>query len=206
MPLAIVRLQAKDLPAKFTLKDGMGMNPNMKLTNFPEVVISARVTKSGKAVPASGDLQGFSEVVRIGDQKVNILIDQQVGENVPEKIVKKDLPQPTISGIVNISPALSAKTSPGDTLYIYARAKSGPRMPLAIVRLQAKDLPAKFTLKDGMGMNPNMKLTNFPEVVISARVTKSGKAVPASGDLQGFSEVVRIGDQKVNILIDQQVP
>ena len=206
MPLAIVRLQAKDLPAKFTLKDGMGMNPNMKLTNFPEVVISARVTKSGKAVPTSGDLQGFSEVVRIGDQKVNILIDQQVGENIPEKIVKKDLPQPTISGIVNISPALSAKTSPGDTLYIYARAKSGPRMPLAIVRLQAKDLPAKFTLKDGMGMNPNMKLTNFPEVVISARVTKSGKAVPASGDLQGFSEVVRIGDQKVNILIDQQVP
>ena len=206
MPLAIVRLQAKDLPAKFTLKDGMGMNPNMKLTSFPEVVISARVTKSGKAVPANGDLQGFSKVVRIGDQNVNILIDRQVGENASIEAVKKDLPLPTISGIVNISPTLSAKTSPGDTLYIYARAKSGPRMPLAIVRLQAKDLPAKFTLKDGMGMNPNMKLTSFPEVVISARVTKSGKAIPASGDLQGFSEVVKIGDQKVNILIDQLVP
>jgi cytochrome c-type biogenesis protein CcmH len=206
MPLAIIRLQAKDLPAKFTLKDGMGMNPNMKLTSFPEVVISARVTKSGNAVPENGDLQGFSEVIRIGDQDVNILIDRQVGGNVPVQGVKKDSSPPTISGVVNISPALSAKTSPGDTLYIYARAKSGPRMPLAIVRLQAKDLPAKFTLKDGMGMNPNMKLTSFPEVVVSARVTKSGKAVPASGDLQGFSEVVRIGDQNVNILINQQVP
>ena len=205
MPLAIVRLQAKDLPAKFTLKDGMGMNPNMKLTSFPEVIISARVTKSGKAVPANGDLQGFSEVVRIGDQNVNILIDRQVGDSVPVQVAKKGS-SPTISGVVNISPALSAKTSPGDTLYIYARAKSGPRMPLAIVRLQAKDLPAKFTLKDGMGMNPNMKLTSFPEVVVSARVTKSGKAVPASGDLQGFSEVVRIGNQNVNILINQQVP
>ncbi len=205
MPLAIVRLQAKDLPAKFTLKDGMGMNPNMKLTSFPEVVVSARVTKSGKAVPANGDLQGFSEVVRIGDQNVNILIDRQVGDSVPVQVANKGS-SPTISGVVNISPALSAKTSPGDTLYIYARAKSGPRMPLAIVRLQAKDLPAKFTLKDGMGMNPNMKLTSFPEVIVSARVTKSGKAVPASGDLQGFSEVVSIGNQNVNILINQQVP
>jgi len=205
MPLAIVRLQAKDLPAKFTLKDGMGMNPNMKLTRFPEVIISARVTKSGKAVPANGDLQGFSEVVRIGDQGVNILIDRQVGDSVPVQVAKKGS-LPTISGVVNISPALSAKTSPGDTLYIYARAKTGPKMPLAIVRLQAKDLPAKFTLKDGMGMNPNMKLTSFPEVIISARVTKSGKAVPASGDLQGFSEAVRIGNQNVNILINQQVP
>jgi cytochrome c-type biogenesis protein CcmH len=112
----------------------------------------------------------------------------------------------TISGVVKISPALASKASPEDTLYIYARAKDGPRMPLAIVRLQAKNLPAQFSLKDGMGMNPNMKLSSFPEVVISARVTKSGKAIPASGDLQGFSEVVKIGDQNVNILIDQQVP
>ena len=206
MPLAIVRLQAKDLPAKFTLKDGMGMNPNLKLTSFPEVIISARVTKSGKAVPANGDLQGFSEVVRIGDQAVNILIDRQVGDNAPVKNTKKVFIFQQFQGLFNISPALLAKVSPEDKLYIYARAKSGPRMPLAIVILQAKDLPAKFTLKDGMGMNPNMKLTSFPEVIISARVTKSGKAVPVSGDLQGFSEVVRIGDQSVKILINKQVP
>ena len=205
MPLAIVRLQAKDLPAKFTLKDGMGMNPNLKLTSFSEVIISARITKTGKAVPVNGDLQGFSEVVRIGDQAVNILIDRQVGDSATVQVSKKSS-LPTISGVVNISPALLAKISPEDTLYIYARAKTGPKMPLAIVRLQAKDLPAKFTLKDGMGMNPNMKLTSFPEVIVSARVTKTGKAVPASGDLQGFSEVVRIGNQSVKILINKQVP
>ena len=205
MPLAIVRLQAKNLPARFLLKDGMGMNPNMKLSSFPEVVISARVTKSGKAIPASGDLQGFSEVVKIGDQNVNILIDQQVGQKITNDVVAQASVS-TISGIVTISPALAARASPEDTLFIYARAKDGPRMPLAIVRLQAKNLPARFLLKDGMGMNPNMKLSSFPEVVISARVTKSGKAIPASGDLQGFSEVVKIGDQNVNILIDQQVP
>ena len=79
-------------------------------------------------------------------------------------------------------------------------------MPLAIVILRAKDLPAKFTLKDGMGMNPNLKLTSFPEVIISARVTKSGKAMASSGDLQGFSKVVKIGNQNVNVLINKRVP
>ena len=205
MPLAIVILRAKDLPAKFTLKDGMGMNPNLKLTSFPEVIISARVTKSGKAMASSGDLQGFSKVVKIGNQAVNVLIDQVVGSDKPVKITKKDLP-PTISGIVNISPELANKVSPEDKLYIYARAKNGPRMPLAIVILRAKDLPAKFTLKDGMGMNPNLKLTSFPEVIISARVTKSGKAMASSGDLQGFSKVVKIGNQNVNVLINKRVP
>ncbi len=122
------------------------------------------------------------------------------------KNVEKKASTGTVSGIVKISPALAAKAAPEDTLYIYARAKEGPRMPLAIVRLQAKDLPAKFLLKDGMGMNPNMKLSSFPEVVISARVTKSGKAIPTNGDLQGFSEVVKVGDQNVKILIDQQIP
>ena len=205
MPLAIVRLQAKDLPAQFSLKDGMGMNPNMKLSSFPEVIISARVTKSGKAIPTSGDLQGFSEVVKVGDQNVNIVIDQQIGEEVAKNVEAK-VSAGTISGVVKISPTLAAKAAPEDTLYIYARAKEGPRMPLAIVRLQAKDLPAQFSLKDGMGMNPNMKLSSFPEVIISARVTKSGKAIPTSGDLQGFSEVVKVGDQNVNIVIDQQKP
>ncbi|MCK5435672.1 MAG: c-type cytochrome biogenesis protein CcmI, partial [Nitrosomonadaceae bacterium] len=143
--------------------------------------------------------------VKIGDQNVRILIDQQVGQKVTNGVGAESSAS-TISGVVKISPALAGKASPEDTLYIYARAKDGPRMPLAIVRLQAKNLPAQFSLKDGMGMNPNMKLSSFPEVVISARVTKSGKAIPASGDLQGFSEVVKIGDQNVKILIDQQVP
>ena len=205
MPLAIVILKAKNLPAKFTLKDGMGMNPNLKLTSFPEVIISARITKSGKAMPVNGDLQGFSEVVKIGDQAANILIDKRVGDDPSAKTVKRDLP-PTISGTVNISPDLADKVSPEDKLYIYARAKNGPRMPLAIVILKAKNLPAKFTLKDGMGMNPNLKLTSFPEVIISARITKSGKAMPESGDLQGFSQVVQIGNQNVNFLINKQVP
>ena len=111
-----------------------------------------------------------------------------------------------ISGRVTLAPALLAKTSPDDTLFIFARAKVGPKMPLAILRLQAKNLPATFSLNDTMAMSPAMKLSDFPEVIVGARLSKSGNAMPQSGDLQGFSQSVRIGNQAVLVVIDQQVP
>lgn len=112
----------------------------------------------------------------------------------------------SISGQVTISKELAAKASPNDTLFIYARAKTGPKMPLAILRLKANDLPATFTLTDDMAMTPTMKMSSFPEVVIEARVSKSGQAVPASGDLQGFSEPVKIGSNNIEIVINKQIP
>lgn len=112
----------------------------------------------------------------------------------------------SISGQVTISKELASKASPNDTLFIYARAKTGPKMPLAILRLKASDLPAAFTLTDDMAMMPTMKISSFPEVVIEARVSKSGQAVTASGDLLGFSEPVKLGHNNISIVIDKQIP
>ncbi|MBP6056880.1 MAG: c-type cytochrome biogenesis protein CcmI [Nitrosomonas sp.] len=112
----------------------------------------------------------------------------------------------SISGQVTISKELASKALPNDTLFIYARAKTGPKMPLAILRLKANDLPATFTLTDEMAMVPNMKISSFPEVIIEARISKSGQAVPASGDLQGFSQPVQIGNNNIAIVIDKQIP
>ncbi|PXW91136.1 cytochrome c-type biogenesis protein CcmH [Nitrosomonas sp. Nm84] len=112
----------------------------------------------------------------------------------------------SISGQVTISKELTSKASPNDTLFIYARAKTGPKMPLAILRLKASDLPATFTLTDDMAMMPSMKISSFPEVVIEARVSKSGQAVTASGDLLGFSEPVKLGHNNVSIVINKLAP
>ena len=91
----------------------------------------------------------------------------------------------SIEGVVRLAPALRDRVSPEDTLFVFARAANGPRMPLAIVRKQVKDLPLQFTLDDSMAMNPAMKLSNFKQVVVGARISKSGNAMPQSGDLEG---------------------
>lgn len=111
----------------------------------------------------------------------------------------------SVSGTVRLSPELKSKVQPGDTLFVFARAAQGPRMPLAILKLQAKDLPVNFSLDDSMAMSPQMKLSNFPEVVVGARISKSGNAMPQPGDLEGTSQPVKVGQTGVAISIDQTV-
>jgi len=112
-----------------------------------------------------------------------------------------------ITGTVKLNPALTAKAAASDTVFIFARAAQGPRMPLAIVRKQVKDLPFTFTLDDSMAMNPDMKLSNFKQVVVGARVSKSGNAMPQSGDLQGQSDTIALGGSKpVDVVINSVTP
>ena len=112
----------------------------------------------------------------------------------------------SVQGTVSLSRAQAAKAAPSDTVFIFARAVEGPRMPLAIVRRQVKDLPLTFSLDDTQAMSPAMKLSNFTEVVIGARVSKSGNAAPQSGDLQGTSQTVKVGAKNVAIVIDSVIP
>ena len=112
----------------------------------------------------------------------------------------------TVGGTVTLSPALAAKVKPDDAVFIFARPAEGARMPLAIIRKQVKDLPATFSLDDSMAMAPNMKLSNFPDVVVGARVSKTGSAMPQPGDLEGLSTPVTTGSANVAIVIDKVVP
>lgn len=113
----------------------------------------------------------------------------------------------TLKVHVALDPALGAKSAPDDTVFIFARAAQGPPMPLAIVRKQVKDLPADVTLDDSLAMMPAMKLSNFAQVVVGARISKSGNATPTSGDLQGLSDSLATQNaQPVAITINQVVP
>ena len=79
-------------------------------------------------------------------------------------------------------------------------------MPIASLKLDAKQLPYRFTLDDSVSMSPNDKLSNHSEVMISVRVSKSGQAMAQSGDLQGKIGPVKIGEQGADIVIDTVVP
>jgi cytochrome c-type biogenesis protein CcmH len=111
-----------------------------------------------------------------------------------------------ISGQVNVAPALAAKVSSGDTLFIFARAEKGPRMPLAILSLKAGELPARFSLDDSNAMAQGMNLSAFPSVMVVARISKSGNASAQSGDLEGSVGPVKPGTQNLQISIDRAIP
>jgi cytochrome c-type biogenesis protein CcmH len=114
-------------------------------------------------------------------------------------------PDAFVSGKVTLSAGLAAKASPEDTVFIFARAAEGPRMPLAIIRKQVKDLPVEFKLDDAMAMQPAMRLSAFAKVVVGARVSKRGDAVPQPGDLEGASPPVKVGTANLKIEISQVV-
>ena len=222
MPLAILKKQVSDLPLEFVLDDSLAMNPQMKLSGFRDVVVSARISKSGNAMPQPGDLEGVSSVVQVGTQGLNITIGNAVGgvsssgsasttpgssQNASSVAASSaTVSSATVGGTISLDPSLTNRVSPDDTLYVFARAAQGPRMPLAIVKKQVKDLPLTFSLDDSMAMNPAMKLSNYGEVIVGARISKSGNAMPQSGDLKGSSSVIKLGNRDLKIIIDSAVP
>jgi cytochrome c-type biogenesis protein CcmH len=113
---------------------------------------------------------------------------------------------PSVTGSVTVAPEIAARIKGSETLFVFARAENGPRMPLAIVRGSARDLPMKFALDDTQAMTPAMKLSAFPAVRIEARVSSSGNAVAQAGDLIGTSAVVKPGARDLRIVIDKVVP
>lgn len=148
--------------------------------------------------------KGESAPVQLA-QNSNVGTDATAGSSSAEK-QEISAGVPSISGSVTLDSSLADKVSPDDTLFVFARASQGPKMPLAILRLNARDIPVSFKLDDNMAMTPAMKLSSFPEVVVGARISKTGQAIPASGDLEGHSDPVKIGDGEVSITIDHVVP
>ena len=112
----------------------------------------------------------------------------------------------SLSGGVALGPGMAGKAPDDATVFVFARAVDGPKMPLAVLRRQVRDLPFDFRLDDSMSMVPGMKLSAQTRVIVGARISLSGNPVPSSGDLEGATEPVAPGAAGLKILIDRQVP
>lgn len=108
----------------------------------------------------------------------------------------------TIHGLVEIAPGLKSKVKPQDVVFLFARSANGGA-PVAAIRASAGNFPLEFELNDAMAMNPDSKLSNFKEVTLIARVSKSGDVKGAPGDLEGILANVKVGTNDVKLTIDK---
>ena len=109
---------------------------------------------------------------------------QQLGVTTPDAASNA----PAISVKVELAAELSEKVQPGDAVFIFARAVSGPPMPLAVKRLTVADLPAEVSLSDNDAMMPQLKISGFEQVQLVARISRSGNAT--AGEWIGSSHPI----------------
>jgi cytochrome c-type biogenesis protein CcmH len=129
----------------------------------------------------------------------------QAPAQVPERAPAAANGTAEVSGRVSLDPKFKGQVGPDDTVFVFARAPTGSKMPLAITRKKVSDLPLDFRLDDSMAMSPAARLSTVPQVVVGARISKSGNAMPVPGDLQILSAPVNVGTKGIKLEINEAV-
>lgn len=207
----VAKFLAKALELDANNLSGLAMSGSAAMERQDYAVAISHWKKLLSLVPAgSEDAQMFNSGIQQASQ---LLLAQPGGKEKLLQIAKTAAPVKAavnqgaaVSGKVTLSPALAGKVSPTDTVFILARATQGPKMPLAVLRVTVKDLPMQFTLDDSMAMQPQFKISSFEQVVVVARVSKSGTPMSQSGDMEGLTGAVKPGSKGLNIVIDTVVP
>ncbi|HZS65971.1 MAG TPA: c-type cytochrome biogenesis protein CcmI [Burkholderiales bacterium] len=206
--------------------DALAMTHNQRLAGEPERLISRALEidpKNLKALALAGsaafERQDYAAAAETWSRMLPLVPAgsedaRAIAQNVEEakklagiggsapKVASR---HPGVRGTVRLAPALARQVKPDDTVFVFARAAEGPPMPLAVMRARAADLPLQFALNDTMAMAQGMTVSAHPRIVVTARVSKSGSAKPAPGDLQGASAPVANDASGVAVTIDQVV-
>ncbi len=126
-------------------------------------------------------------------------------ESHPELPDLEYAPEPIAKGVlvsISLNPEIASKAGDDDLLFVYAKAAKGSVAPLAAKRLKVSDLPAQLSLSDADAMMPQMTLSMFDEIIVGARISKSGNPVGQAGDLYSESKILVLDDIVDVIKID----
>ncbi len=146
-------------------------------------------------------LERVDSLIAGAERKLSASGASPVAEPAPVNMGKE------ITARISLADDLVGKVTPDESLFIYARAMQGPKMPLAAVRLKVSDLPATVKLSDSQAMVPGMNLSSFKQVVVGARISRSGNAIASSGDLLGEVSPVEVdGEAVVELVINAELP
>jgi cytochrome c-type biogenesis protein CcmH len=112
----------------------------------------------------------------------------------------------SVAGQVSLGEKARRTPRPDETVFVYARPVDGSRLPLAVMKRRVSDLPFAFVLDDSLAMRPDHRLSGASQVVVEARISASGNAMPSEGDLIGSAGQVTVGRRDLKIVIDDTVP
>jgi len=151
--------------------------------------------------------QRLVDVLPVGDPSRQAIeggiarAQQELGQaETPEKLTEEAAHRLQIE--VQLAPELLAQVQADDSVFVFARAVSGPTMPLAVKRLRVADLPAQVSLSDSDAMMPQLKLSAFEQVELVARVSRAGNAT--AGEWIGRSQPLPSNAREPQqLLIDQ---
>jgi len=195
----------------------------VRAPDYPKALLLSGLAafQVGDLANTVGRLEKFRKVAQPEGEVAQVTADiisrakMAMGDSVATGPMSAKVPMaavPTTNGVqltvsVRLADDYLQQVSPNDTVFIFARAAQGPRMPLAVVRKQVRDLPLSVVLTDSMAMTPAFKLSSFENVVAGARVSKTGNAISRPGDLQGLSGDLQVSTAgTVEVLINSVLP
>lgn len=224
----VLTLEPKNAQALADLADALAVTSNGRFEGEPAQLVQQALAAEPdnlKALMLAGTVafenkdyaaavRHWEKAVRVGPPGSDLV--RQARDNVAEARQLAGLPPPaveaappaaaSIRGRVELAPALAAKAGPDDTVFVFARPAEGSRMPLAILKKRVRDLPFEFVLDDSLAMSPQARLSQAGRVVVGARVSHSGQAMPQPGDLEAVSAPMAPGASGVKLVIAEVVP
>lgn len=219
-------LQPQDAQTHADLADALAFVAGRRFDGEPERLIQRALQldpRNAKALELAGtlafDRQDFKQAALRWQEALAVLNPQSPNAlNLQAGIVQAQrrlagaapdpgpaAASPRISGRITLAPALKSRVLPDDTVLIFARLVDGPRLPVALLKRRAAELPLDFVLDERSALNPSLRLSPSMQVVVGARVSRTGQATPQSGDLQGFAEPVSVGSHGLLIEIGETV-
>ena len=200
--MASARGGALDKPVQESLKAALELDAEQ-----PKALALA-----GTAALREGDLAGarqyWQRLLKLlePDSDMALRVQNDLARLEPDQkakqpVVVTDQAIAGLAGTVRLDPALQDRVEPGDTVFIVARAPENGRMPVAVLRLTAAQLPAQFKLDDKNAMSPDMPLSRFDELTIEARISRSGSAQRQPGQPVSPLQTVRRGNAGLTLLI-----
>jgi hypothetical protein len=168
-----------------SMVDGLAERLRQDPDNGKDWILLARSYEYLDRIPEARD--AYARAVALGeyDERLAALGDTSSAN---------DAGSAQIVGKLRLAPESQAIVEATDTVFIFAKAVDGPPMPIAVLQRPVADLPLEFELNDSQAMSPEIRLSNFDRVVVTARISRSGVATDALQGLEATSGEINIAD------------